>query len=418
MSLVSNLMEMRAAGQTSLANPAQWLLDLANGGAASVSGRNVTPSSALTSVAVYACVSLLADTISSLPLPVYRRLANGGKERARSHRLYRLLHDAPNPEMTASDLRAAMVGHLCTWGNFFAEVERDANDRPLYVWPLRPDRMQIRRRDGQLEYLYSTETRGDVLLTQREVWHVRGLSSNGVIGYSPITLAREPIGLALAMEEFGARFFGNGSRLSGILTMPGKLTPDNRQIVKDSWEGAHKGLTNSHRVAVLDNGISWQQIGVPPEDAQFLESRKFQRAEIESLYRIPPHMISDTERSTSWGTGIEQQSIGFVTYTLRPWLVRIEQSATQTLLGEAEREAFFVEHLVDGLLRGDAKARAEALAIQRQNGIVCADEWREIENRNPLPDGQGKVYLVNAAMVPIDQAGRPQTPATGGKANG
>jgi HK97 family phage portal protein len=405
MGILSRAFERRVS-VSDLKNPQYWLLE-AWGGSSTATGKTVSVAGSLAFVPVYACVRLLASSIASLPLPVYRRLPGGGKERDPGHPLYTLLHDQPNPEMTSCELRQALVGHLLLWGNAYASIESDSAGRVVGLWPLRPDQMRVERSttSGQVIYRYTLPEGEERILLADEVMHWRGLSTDGLMGYSPITLAREAVGMGLAAEEYGARFFGNDSRPGGVLKSPKPLTPAAAGNLKESWESAHMGLSNRHRVAVLEEGVEWQSIGIPPKDAQFLELRQFQRSEIAMLFGVPPHMIGDTEKSTSWGTGIEQQGIGFVTYTLRPWLVSIEQRIRADLFTESDRETWFAEFLVDGLLRGDAKGRAESLAIQRQNGVLNADEWREIENRNPLPDGQGKIFLVNSAMISPAQAG-------------
>lgn len=406
MGILSRALERRVS-VSDLKNPEYWLLE-AWGGGSTATGKSVSVSGALAFVPVYACVRLLASSIASLPLPVYRRLPGGGKERDSGHPLYALLHDQPNAEMTSCEMRQAMVGHLLLWGNAYANIERDGSGSVVGLWPLRPDQMRVERspRTGRLLYRYTLPNGEQRILLADEVMHWRGLSSDGQMGYSPITLAREAVGMGLAAEEYAARFFGNDSRPGGVLKHPAKLGPEAAKNLRESWEATHGGLSNRHRVAVLEEGVEWQQIGIPPKDAQFLELRQFQRGEIAMLFGVPPHMIGDTERSTSWGTGIEQQGIGFVTYTLRPWLVAIEQRIKADLFSESDRETWFAEFLVDGLLRGDAQGRAQALAIQRQNGVLNADEWREIENRNPLPDGQGQIFLVNSAMISPAQAGQ------------
>lgn len=381
----------RRSGNISLA---EWDLILQQTTSATATGRAVTPATALSSVAVFACVTILTDTIASLPLPVYRRLAGGGKERAPEHPLYPILHDQPNAEMTSMELRETLVGHLALWGSAYCEIVREPyTEDVIALWPLRPDRMAPTRADnGRLYYEYRLPDGKNKVFAKELILHLRLWGGDGVIGYSPIAMARQAVGLTLAAEEYGARFFGNDSRPGGVLKHPGKLTPDGAKRLKEGWELAHKGLTQSNRVAVLEEGVEWQQIGLPPEDAQFLQTRSFQTAEIARLYRIPPHLISDVERSTSWGSGIEQQNIGFAVYTLRPWLTRIEQRISSSLLDEAERKTYFVEHLLDGLLRGDIQSRYNAYAVGRNNGWLNADEIRALENMNPIPDGAGQVY--------------------------
>jgi HK97 family phage portal protein len=399
--LVSTLLERRSANIT--LDQLDEALDSIVNGRQSYTGKNLATESALETVVVYACVSLLAETIASLPLPLYRRLPGGGKTRDNRHRLYPILHDLPNPEMTSAELREALVGHLALWGNCYCEIERGDNGIRA-LWPLRPDRMVPKRTDAnQLYWEYTLPNGIKKPFADNMIFRVHGLSSNGIQGYSPIAMARQSIALAQATEEYGARFFGNDSRPGGVLRHPGTLKNEGRANLKKSWDEMHRGLSNSHRIAILEEGMTWEQIGIPPEEAQFLESRKFQRSEISMLYRIPPHMISDTERNTSWGVGIEVMSIGFVTYTLRPWLVKIESAIYRSLLTPAERYIYFAEHLVDGLLRGDAVTRAQALQIQRQNGVINADEWRELENRNPLPDDDGQEFWRPANMAVVGE---------------
>lgn len=389
----------------SLANPISWLAE-ALGGNKAASGVNVTPSTALQSTAVFACVRVLAETVASLPLPVYRRLPGGGKERAIGHYLYSILHDLPNPELTSFEFREALMGHLALWGNAYAEIERDNGGRVRALWPLRPDRMQVYREQGELRYKYQLPDGSYVVLKPIQVMHIRGLSGDGIVGYSPIRLAREAIGLALATEEFGARFFSNGAHPGGIIEYPGTLKEEAYQRFKQSVQEAYGGLSKSHRLMILEQGLKYHQVGIPPEDSQYLETRKFQVNEIARIFRIPPHMIGDLERATF--SNIEHQSIEFVVHTIRPWLVRWEQAIKRDLFLPGERNSYFAEFLVDGLLRGDIKSRYEAYAIGRQNGWLSADDIRELENMNPLPDGQGKIYLVNGNMLPTDMVGKQQ----------
>ncbi len=373
------------------------------GGFAVATGKSVSEKSSLQCLAVFACVRLLTETIASLPLFIYRRLEGGGKERDPKHPLFAILHDSPNPLMTSMAYREALVGHIELWGNHYSYIERNNGGRVVGLWPLRPDHMaDIKRVDTyRLEYLYRLPSGEPRILSQAEVLHIRGLSHDGIIGYSPIQQAREAIGLAQAGEEYGARFFGNNSRPDGVLEAPGKIGDPKR--LKELWEEAHRGLENAHRVAVLEEGVKWAAIGIPPKDAQFLELRAFQLNEIARLFRIPPHMVGDTEKSTSWGTGLEQQSIGFVTYSLVPRLVRIEQQLHKDLLTPAEAQIWFVEHLVAGLLRGDLESRYRAYQIARQNGWLNADEIREIENMNPIPGEAGGEYWMPANFVVAGQ---------------
>ena len=380
------------------------------GGISSATGRTVTPESALQLSAVYACVRILAETVASLPLRVYRRRPDGGKEPAPGHPLYHVLHDAGNPEMTAFELRETMMGHLVLRGNSYAEIERNGyTGDPAALWPLRPDRMTVKRPAQRLVYEYELPDGTPKVFQASQILHVRGLSSNGIVGMSPIAVAREAIGLGLAAEEFGARFFGNGARPGVVLEHPGELSDAAYERLKGSWNEQHQGLTNAQRLAILEEGMKVSVIGVPPNDAQFLETRKFQVVEIARLFRVPPHMIGDLDRATF--SNIEQQSIEFVTHTIRPWTERLEQRYDLSLLDEAERAEYFVEHLLDGLLRGDITSRYQSYATGRQWGWLSVNDIRALENMNPVEGGEE--YLVPMNMAPAGEA----EPSTNGATN-
>lgn len=393
--------------RSGIANPQKWLIDYFTGGTKSAAGINVTPDTALQASAVYACVRVLAETIASLPLHVYKRLEGSkGKEKAPEHYLYPVLHEIANPEMTSFELRETMVGHLCLRGNAYAEKVFDRAGRVKELWPLNPDGVLVERDKATKQLIYIITLPGEskqVKLSSDRILHIRGLSGNGIIGYSPIALAKESIGLALATEEYGSRFFGNASRPSGVLEHPGKLGKDAADRLKKSWEEMHRGLSNAHRVAILEEGLKWNQIGMSQEDSQYLQTRQYQVVDIARIFRVPPHMIAELSRATF--SNIEFQSIDFVVNTLRPWLVRFEQAFKQRLFDETDRE-YYAEFLIDGLLRGDIASRYSAYAIGRQWGWLSADDIREMENRNPLPDGQGETYLVPLNMVPAGETAK------------
>lgn len=387
MGLLTSLFEKRSLDW----NPTIW-----GSGMGTAAGVDVTPDSSLGYSAVFACVRVLAEDVASLPLILYRRARPRGKNRATEHPLYGLLHDLPNPEMTSLEMRETLMGHLALWGNAYAEKAFDRAGRVIELWPLRPDKMRPRRgRDGALVYEYRLPSGEMRTLSAVQVMHLRGLGGNGIVGYSPITMARNAVGLGLAAEEFGARFFGNGARPQLVLIHPGQLSPEGQENLRSSWNRQHEGLQRSHRVAVLEEGISVKEVGIPPEDAQFLQTRRFQVNEIARIYRVPPHKVGDLEYATF--SNIEHQGIEYVVGTLRPWLVRWEQAISRDLLTEQERGTYFAEHLVEGLLRGDTISRYQAYATGRQNGWLSANDVREMENMNPI-DG-GDEYLSPLNMV-------------------
>lgn len=376
----------------------------------SSSGKQVNEFTAMQTTAVYACVRILAETLAALPLQLYR-YTPGGKERVYDHPLYHLLHDEPNPEMTSFIFRETLMSHLLIWGNAYAQIIRDRLGRVQGLYPLRPDKMTVCRDErGKIFYLYTKtgdenpniKPYGQVALQKEEVLHIPGLGFDGLVGYSPIAMARNAVGMTMACEEYGASFFANGASPSGVLEHPGVLKDPAK--VRDSWNAVYRGSANAHKVAVLEEGMKYQQIGIPPEEAQFLETRKFQLNEIARLYRIPPHMIGDLEKSSF--NNIEQQSMEFVKYTLDPWVIRWEQAMQKALFLPEEKKQYFLKFNVNGLMRGDYESRMTGYSIGRQNGWLSANDIRELEDMNPVPDEEGgNLYLVNGSMTKLKDAG-------------
>lgn len=374
-------------------------------------GKPVNEHTAMQMTAVYSCVRILSETLAGLPLHVYRYNDSGGKEKYLKHPLYKLLHDEPNPEMTSFAFRETLMSHLLLWGNAYAQIIRNARGEVIALYPLMPNKMTVDRDSkGRLFYLYSrtsddAPTLGEdsqVYLAPSEVLHIPGLGFDGLIGYSPIAMAKNAVGLAIATEEYGAKFFANGAAPGGVLEHPGTIKDP--QKVKESWNAAYQGSQNAHRVAVLEEGMKYQPIGISPEQAQFLETRKFQINEIARIFRVPPHMLADLEKSSF--SNIEQQSLEFVKYTLDPWVVRWEQSMCRALLMESEKPIVFIKFNVDGLLRGDYVSRMSGYATARQNGWMSANDIRELENLDRIPaEFGGDLYLINGAMTKLQDAG-------------
>ncbi|TCL60568.1 HK97 family phage portal protein [Kineothrix alysoides] len=375
------------------------------------SGKPVNERTAMQTTAVYACVRILSETLASLPLHVYAYKDSGGKELVYSHPLYNILHDEPNPEMTSFVFRETMMSHLLIWGNAYAQIIRNGSGRVLGLYPLLPDKMDVERDDkGRLYYIYARQSNenpnfkrhGDIVLQQEDVLHIPGLGFDGLVGYSPIAMAKNAVGITLACEEYGASFFANGANPGGVLEHPGVLKDPSK--VRESWNAVYQGANNAHKVAVLEEGMKYQQIGIPPEEAQFLETRKFQINEIARLYRIPPHMVGDLEKSSF--SNIEQQSLEFVKYTLDPWVIRWEQSLQKALLLSGEKGKYFIKLNVDGLLRGDYESRMNGYATGRQNGWLSSNDIREMEDMNPIPEEEGgNQYLINGNMCKLKDAG-------------
>ena len=374
------------------------------------SGKAVTERSAMQMTAVYSCVRILSEAIAGLPIHLYKYGENGSKVKATDHPLYFLLHDEPNPEMTSFVFRETLMTHLLLWGHAYAQIIRNGKGEVVALYPLMPNRMTVDRdADGHLYYEYQTsqdEARtmegSRVRLSPHDVLHIPGLGFDGLVGYSPIAMAKNSIGMAIACEEYGAKFFANGATPGGILEHPGVVKDPER--VRESWNSAFGGSANSNKVAVLEEGMKYTPISISPEQAQFLETRKFQVDEIARIFRIPPHMIGDLEKSSF--SNIEQQSLEFVKYTLDPWVCRWEQSMQRALLTVDEKKEYFFKFNVDGLLRGDYQSRMNGYATGRQNGWMSANDIRELENLDRIPAEEGgDLYLINGNMTKLADAG-------------
>ena len=376
----------------------------------STSGKSVTERSSMQMTAVYSCVRILAEAVAGLPLHLYKYNESGGKERAAENQLYFLLHDEPNPEMTSFVFRETLMTHLLLWGNAYAQLIRNGKGEVIALYPLMPNRMTVDRDNkGRLYYQYrrgkdeAKLSRDNIVILQpSDVLHIPGLGFDGLVGYSPIAMAKNAVGMAIACEEYGAKFFANGATPGGILEHPGIVKDPAR--VRESWNAVYQGSGNAHRIAVLEEGMKYTPIGISPEQAQFLETRKFQINEIARIFRVPPHMVGDLEKSSF--SNIEQQSLEFVKYTLEPWLVRWEQAMVRSLLSKSEKEQYFIKFNVDGLLRGDYESRMNGYATARQNGWMSANDIRQLENLDRISEKEGgDLYLINGNMTKLADAG-------------
>ena len=385
------------------------------------SGKTVTERSAMQMTAVYSCVRILSEAVAGLPLHLYKYTDSGGKAMALDHPLYHLLHDEPNPEMSSFVFRETLMTHLLLWGNAYAQIIRNGKNEIVALYPLMPNKMSVDRdENGRLYYTYyrgSDEAIKNkdfaVTLQPSDVLHIPGLGFDGLVGYSPIAMAKNAIGMAIACEEYGAKFFANGAAPGGVLEHPGTIKDPQR--VRESWQSTFGGSGNANKIAVLEEGMKYTPIGISPEQAQFLETRKFQINEIARIFRVPPHMVGDLEKSSF--SNIEQQSLEFVKYTLDPWVIRWEQSIQRSLLSRDEKTAYFVKFNLEGLLRGDYQSRMNGYAIGRQNGWMSANDIRELENLDRIPEEDGgDLYLINGNMLPLKNAGAfADTPTDDGK---
>ena len=376
----------------------------------STSGKRVNERSAMQMTAVYSCVRILSEAVAGLPLHLYQYTDKSSKEKAVENPLYFLLHDEPNTEMTSFVFRETLMTHLLLWGNAYSQIIRNGKGEVVGLYPLMPDRMTVNRDEkGQLYYEYmvssddaKTLKDGTVRLSPYDVLHIPGLGFDGLVGYSPIAMAKNAIGLAIAAEEYGSKFYANGATPSGILEYPGTVKEPDK--VRESWNAGFGGSSNAHKIAVLEEGMKYTPISISPNEAQFLETRKFQINEIARIFRVPPHMVGDLEKSSF--SNIEQQSLEFVKYTLEPWLVRWEQAMQRSLIPQDDKSKYFIKFNVDGLLRGDYQSRMQGYATARQNGWMSANDIRELENLDRIPAEEGgDLYLINGNMMPLSMSG-------------
>ena len=375
------------------------------------SGEQVDEKSAMQIATVYACVRLLAESVAQLPLHLYKVTEPDGQEKANDHPLYKILYREPNPEMTSFSYWEAVMTHLLLWGNSYSQIVRDGKNTVLGLYPLLPENVEIDRTDkGELYYIYHAytnevpgETNKDIIFRRDEILHIPGLSFNGLVGFSPIAMMKNSLGTTMAVEKYGSSFFKNGAQPAGVLQHPNLLKDPEK--VRRQWNEAYGGAGNAHKVAVLEEGMTYKPISLPPEDSQFLSTREFGVEEICRIFRVPPHMVQDLKRATF--SNIEHQSIDFVVHTLDPWLVRIEKAIVKDLLVEDEKDQFFPKFNVDGLLRGDYKSRMDGYSIGISTGIISPNEARRKENMPPLPEEEGgDFHIVNGTFIKLKDVGQ------------
>lgn len=382
-------------------NPDNWLLYGLSGGSQSHAGVNVTEDGALSFSAVWAGVRFIAETTASLPLHLYKRIQPRGKERANDDNRYRLMHIQPNPEMTSMIFREVLTAQAVLRGTAYAEIDREGSGKIKALWPLLTSKMKVKRVEDELVYFYTTPDGKTQPLVKNQVLRITGFGEDGITGYNVVTKHTEAIGLGMALEEYGARFFSSGGKPPIAFEHPASLSTEAQERLRKDWANRHEGLSNAHRLAILEEGMKLHEYGISPEEAQAIESRKFQNLEIARILNIAPHILKDLDRASY--NSVEMLSQETVTYTLQPWATRLEQAYTTQLLNEKEQKDLFFEHLFAGLLRGDTQTRHAAYAVGRQWGYYSADDVREMENLNPI-DG-GDIYLIPLNMVPADQIG-------------
>lgn len=388
--------------------------------AGSAAGKAITIDTVLQLSTAWSCIRLLSETIGTLPLGVFERQGEA-KKPATDEPLYELLHNSPNADQTAAEFWEGAVACLCGWGNAYAEKTM-AVGRVVALTPLKPDLITVSRRNGRRRYLYSDPAGRERDLDEDQVFHLRGFGFGGDVGLSPVSYARQTMGIALAADETAAATFANGLQNSGFIKLPPEIKPPTREQKEQliDFFGKFAGSARAGKMLPLDPGMEFQALGLNPDDAQLLQSRSFNVEEICRWFRVPPFMVGHTEKSTSWGTGLEQQMIGFLTFSLRPYLTRIEQAVRKQLVAPGDRSRLFAEFNLEGLLRADSQGRAALYSTFAQNGIATRNEIRARENQPPM-DG-GDQLTVQSNLVPLDQLGKvppkPVQPAPGEPALG
>lgn len=383
---------------------------LQGGGTEAMTGVYVSPDTALRYTTVLICVRVLAESVASLPCIVYRRRADGGKDRATDHPLYRVLHDQANAWNTAFEYVEGTMSNLALRGNGYAYVERNRKGQTIGLVPLNPDGVTITQAfDWSPKYEATMPDNTRAKLSTKDMHHIRGPLPKGYVGQSMISLAREGIGLGLAAEHFGAHLYKNGVKPTGVLTHPGKIGAEATENLRKQFADRYAGLSNSGKPLLLEEDMQWISMSIAPKDAEFIDSRKFQRSEIAGIFRVPAHFVNDLEKATF--SNIEHQSLDFIIHSLRPWLIRWEQAANRDLLTEQDRDdGYFCEFLLDAMLRGDTKSRYEAYSSAIQNKWLSANEVRIKENMNPREGGD--VFENPAIQVnePAEEAANDNVP--------
>jgi len=383
-------------------NPSLWNLY----GAQSVSGETVTEQTALTYSAVYNAISLISGTIGALPLHLMQR-KDKTKRIADDRIMYRVMHDVANPYMTAMGLRECLMAHILAWGNGYAEIVRNGYGELQALWPIIPNRVTPRIIAGNLLYRIQMPAGEDIYLPREQVLHIPGLGFDGFLGYSVVAMARRSIGLGMAMETFGSRFFGEGTHPSVIVEHPTNLSPEAHANLKKSLSDVYSGLGNSHRLMLLEEGMKFQKIVIDPKDSQFLESRQFNIPEIARWFNLPPHKLKDLTKSSF--SNIESEQISFVTDSILPWVIRLEQNYDYQLLTESDRQLsgrgrLYYKHNLEGLLRADSAARGAYYREMFNIGAMSINEIREKEDMDPIPGGD--IHLVPLNMTTLENVGK------------
>lgn len=396
--IFDKLLEKRA--KYSIDKPWQWpsLVSLQS---ESNAGTTVTEWKSLQLSCVFACVRLISTTMAMLPLSLHQEVKDKSKI-ATNKKLHKVLYRMPNPELTAFTFKQTMQSHVLLFGNAYARKVYNNAGEVIELWVLAPWEMKVEMIDGRKIYTYTTPDGKEKKYTSDEIFHLPGLSFNGIQGYSPIKVMRDEVGLGLALQDFGSKYFKNGTNLGGFIEHPGTLGDKAFERVKGDMESKYNQVSNSHKTIILEEGMKYNKIGIPAEDAQFIQSRKFQLEEICRYFGVQLHMIQNLDRASF--NNIEHQSIEFRTYCLSPWATIWEQEIYKNLLNSRERDKnYYAKFNMNALMRGDYKNRMEGYRVGVQMGLYSLNEVRKKEDENPIEMDGGDTHWVNAAMIPIDK---------------
>lgn len=375
-------------------------------------GVAVSEDTALTNAAVWACVRVISETVAALPWRVYRK-APGGRELMSSHTVDWLLNVQPNAEQTAFSFREVLMAHVLTWGNAYAEIQRDLSGRVTALWPITPDRVTPERTEaGELQYRVTDAQGQQSVIAAADMLHLHGLAFDGLVGYSPVRMAARSIGLGIAQDTFAAAFYQNGTAFGGMVEVPATMSAEQISTMETYLNAKHKGPDKAFGVRVVANGMKYHNLGMPLQDAQFIESRRFAVTEVARWYRVPPHKVADLERSTN--NNIEHQSIEFVTDTIVPWVTRLEQEVNVKLFGARAVGSVYTKMAVNALMRGDAQSRANFYRLMTQMGAMSINEVRELEEMNGIGDA-GDEHLVQLNQTTLERLVEDPPPAAAPK---
>jgi len=389
--------------RSTFAQPTSWL-STAFGGTATASGQVVTVDSSLREPAVFACVRVISEDVASLPCKIYQKGSDGDREQISSHPVARLFQVAPNPEMSVFSYVETMQQHLLLYGNAYSEIERNGIGDPIALWILKPSLMRIKIVDGAVIYEYDNR----MSFESDKILHIRGMSSDGILGLSPIQYMRETIGGLSAMSKAGNKFFANASRPSGVLSHPAKLSEDAAKRLRQGWDGMYSGLSdNIGRTAILEEGMRFDSMSIPHSDAQWIEAKAFALQDIARIYRIPPHMIGDLSRSSF--SNIESQQISYMQQTVMPWTRRWSAEINRSLL-KSDDNSIFSEFLAEEMLRGNTTERFDAYRTARETGWMSVNEIRQKENMPKLQSPAGDSYIQPLNFADTEIAKEMQTP--------